>query len=132
MPADDDLRRGFAVLVRQLANDLLVEDSFTALGQRAPGFGLDLMGRVPGMKLTLLQQRMQLNLVDHRRDASFVDQALQVANLEVTDADALHQPLLLKRNHPLPGFNVMIDSRYRPVHQVEINMIEFQLVEAGL
>jgi hypothetical protein len=43
-------------------------------------------------KLTLLHQRVQLDLVNHRRDACFVNQTLQVMNLEITDADAFHQP----------------------------------------
>ena len=47
MPANDDLRRGFTVLIRQFTDDFLVKHPFAALGQRAPGFGLDLMRGVP-------------------------------------------------------------------------------------
>ena len=71
------------------------------------------------MKLALLHQRMQLNLVNHRRDARFINQALQMMNLEITDADAFYQPLFLQFNHPFPGINVMVDSRYRPVHEIK-------------
>lgn len=63
----------------------------------------------------LLQQRMQLYLVDHRRDAGFINQLLQMRHLEITHADALRQPLLLQLNQRLPGLDVMADSRHRPV-----------------
>ncbi len=115
MPADDDLRRRFAVLIGELVDDFLIEHSFTALRQRAPGFGLDLVGGVPGMQLTLLQQRMELNLVDHRCDAGFINQLLQMRDLEITHADAFRQPLLLQLDQRLPGFDVMADRRHRPV-----------------
>ena len=132
MPANDDLRRRFAVLIRQFTNDFLVKHPFAALGQRAPGFGLDLVCGVPRMKLALLHQRMQFNLVNHRRDARFINQALQVMNLEITDADAFNQPLFLQLNHSLPGINVMIDSRYRPVHEIKIDEIELEFLQALL
>src|SRR5690606_41851409 len=50
MPANDDLRRRFAVLIRQLADNFLVKHPFAALSKRAPGFGLDLVRGVPRMK----------------------------------------------------------------------------------
>ena len=53
-------------------------------------------------------------------------------NLEVTDADAFHQPLFLQVNHPFPGVNVMVDSRNRPVHQPEIDEIELEFLQALL
>ncbi len=115
MPADDNLRRRFAIFISQLMDNFLIEDALTALGQRAPGFGLDLVGGVPGVQLPLLQQRMQLYLVDHRRDAGFINQLLQMRHLEITHADALRQPLLLQLNQRLPGLDVMADSRHRPV-----------------
>ncbi len=132
MPANDDLRRGFAVFIRQVADDFLIEHAFTALRQRAPGLGLDLVGSVPGVKLALLHQRVQLDLVNHRCDARFVNQTLQVMHLEVTDADAFHQPLFLQVNHPFPGVNIVIDSRNRPVHQVQIDEIELEFLQALL
>ena len=49
MPADNDLRRGFTVFIRQLTNNFLIEYPFAALRKRAPGLGLDLMRRIPGL-----------------------------------------------------------------------------------
>ena len=132
MPANDDLRRGFAVFIRQVADNFLIEYPFTALSQRAPGFGLNLMRGVPGVKLALLQQRVQFDLVNHRRDARLVNQPLQVMNLEVTDADAFHQPLFLQFNHPFPGINVMVDGRNRPVHEIQVDEIELELLQTLL
>lgn len=71
MPADNDLRRGFTVFIRQLTNNFLIEYPFAALRKRAPGLGLDLMRRIPGVKLALLHQRVKFNLVYHRSDAGF-------------------------------------------------------------
>lgn len=76
MPADDDLRRRFAVLIGELVDDFLIEDAFAALGQRAPGFGLDLVGGVPRVQLTLLHKWMEFYLIDHRGDAGFINQLL--------------------------------------------------------
>ena len=84
------------------------------------------------MKLALLHQRVQLNLVNYRRDARFINQALQMMNLEITDADAFYQPLFLQFNHPFPGINVMVDSRYRPVHEIKIDEIELEFLQTLL
>ena len=132
MPADHNLRRRFTVLIRQIANDFLIENACAALRQRAPGLGLDLVRRIPGMQLTLLHQRMQFDLVDHRCNAGFIDQTLEVVYLEVTHADAFHQPLFLQFNHPFPGVNIMVDSRNGPVHQIEIEVIQLELIQAFL
>ena len=132
MPANDDLRRGFAVFIRQVADNFLIEHAFATLCQRAPGLGLDFMRGVPGVKLTLLQQRVQFDLVNDRRDARLVNQPLQVMNLEVADADTFHQPLFLQFNHSFPGINVMVDSRDRPVHQIKIDEVELELLQALL
>jgi hypothetical protein len=83
------------------------------------------MRRVPGVKLTLLHQRVKFNLVYHRRDAGFIDQLLQMMNLEITDADAFASPCCCssisfsrrRRNGR---------CRNRPVHEVEIDIVELQ------
>lgn len=84
------------------------------------------------MKLALLHQRVQLDLVNHRCDACLINQALQVMNLEVTDADAFHQPLFLQFNHPFPGINIMVDGGNRPVHQIQIDEIELKFLQTLL
>ncbi|MNY18525.1 hypothetical protein D3C86_1519090 [compost metagenome] len=129
MPANDDLRDSFAVLLGKIPNDFLIEHGFTALSQRAPGFGLNFVRGVPGVQLTLLHEWVQLNLVDHWRNAGFINQTLQMMDLEITDPDALHQPLLLQVDQPFPRLDVMIDGRNRPVHQIEINEIELEFFQ---
>ncbi|SVN05088.1 Uncharacterised protein [Klebsiella pneumoniae] len=56
------------------------------------------MRRIPGVKLTLLHQRVKFNLVYHRSDTGFIDDFLQMMNLEITHADAFCQTLLLQLN----------------------------------
>ena len=74
------------------------------------------VGWVIRVQLALLEQGMELYLINHRHDAGFIKQPLQVVDLEITDADAFGQPLFLELNHALPGFNKMVDRRNRPVH----------------
>ena len=73
---------------------------------------------------------MEFNLVNHRNDAGFINKLLQMVGLEVTDADTLNQPLLLQLNHPFPGLDIVIDCRNRPVHQIEIDIVELKLLQA--
>ncbi len=131
MPANDDLRWRLAIFFRQVFHNLLIKYAFTALCQRAPGFGLNLVHGIPRVQFTLLQHRVQLNLVDHRRNAGFVDQTLQVILLEVTDADAFGQPLFLQLNHAFPCIHIVIFLRTWPVHQIEINALQLELFQAG-
>lgn len=128
---DNDLRRYFAVLIGEPVDDFLIEHPSTAPGRRVPGFDLDLVGGVPSMRLTLLRQWMKLNLADHRYDASFINQPLQMRDLRITRADIFHQPLLLQLDQRLPGFDVMADRRHWSVDQIKIHIIEFQLAEAS-
>jgi hypothetical protein len=58
---------------------------------------------------------MKLYLVDHRRDAGFINQLLQMVNLEITDADAFASPCCCSSISAFPGVDVMVDSRNRPV-----------------
>ena len=83
------------------------------------------------MKLALLHQRVQLNLVNHRRDARFINQALQMMNPKLQTPMLLSAPLL-QFNHPFPGINVMVDSRYRPVHEIKIDEIELEFLQTLL
>lgn len=53
------------------------------------GFGLDLVGGVPRVQLTLLQKWMEFYLIDHRGDAGFINQLLQMRYRK------LHTPMLL-------------------------------------
>ena len=96
----------------------MIKDVFAALRQRAPGFGLDFMRCVPGMQLALLHKRMKFDLVNHRRYAGFIHQPLEMIDLKVAHADALNQTFFLQVDHVFPRFNVVVDRRNRPVHQV--------------
>ena len=79
MPADNDLRRGFTVFIRQLTNNFLIEYPFAALRKRAPGLGLDLMRRIPGVKLALLYE-----LLDKEQLADAAVLATAIKQLPVT------------------------------------------------
>jgi len=81
------------------------------------------------MQLALLQKRMQFDLVNHRRNARFINQPLQVVNLEITHPNAFSEALLLQFNHAFPCINIVVDSRDRPVHQIKIDMIELKLLK---
>ncbi|CNT66845.1 Uncharacterised protein [Salmonella enterica subsp. enterica serovar Bovismorbificans] len=75
---------------------------------------------------------MKLDLVDHRGNAGFIDQTLEVMDLKVTDPNTLYQPLFLQRDHAFPGVDIVIDSRYGPVHQIEIEIIKLQFFQTLL
>ncbi len=49
------------------------------------------MGRIPGLQFSLLQQWMQFYLIEYRCHAGFVDNALQMADIKITDTDTAGQ-----------------------------------------
>jgi hypothetical protein len=63
--------------------DHRVGEQLTAPGQRAPRLGDDPVLGMEGAQLLLLQQRVELDLVDRRRDAGLVDDPPQVLDAEV-------------------------------------------------
>nr|BAO20972.1 2,5-diketo-D-gluconate reductase A [Serratia marcescens] len=131
VPAHHNLRRGFLVFFGQRLDQRLVEYAFTALRQRAPGFGGDMVRGVPGAQLALLQQRVQLDLVDDRRHVGFIQQTLQVRRMEVAYADAFHQALFAQLDQLAPGGDVLILLRARPVDQIQIHIVQLELFQTG-
>src|SRR5687768_16692006 len=71
MPADDHLRRRLAVLLCDLRNGRIVERG--AAAERAIGLDLDPLRLMERAHLPLLILRMELDLVDGRRDAGLAD-----------------------------------------------------------
>lgn len=71
-----------------------------------------------GVQLALLHERVKFYLINHRRYAGFIHQPLEMGDLKVAHADALNQPFFLQVDHVFPRFNVVVDRRNWPVHQV--------------
>ncbi len=87
MPADNNLRRGFAVFICQIANDFLIENAFPpcANGLRIrSGFCVSRSRRVAGVVASADEVQSGLS----QASRSFINQALQVMDLEVAHADA--------------------------------------------
>ena len=75
----------------------------TGLGEWTVGLGDDAVLGVESPKLGLLQPRMQLDLVDRRRDLGLGQQSLQAGNLEVRDPDGPYPAVGVQLLERLPG-----------------------------
>ena len=67
---------------------------------------------------------MQLDLVDGGHVSVSCDQALEVLDVEVGDADRAGAPLALELLERLPGLDVAVLARHRPVDEVEVDVVE--------
>lgn len=83
-----------------------------------------------GVQLALLHKRMKFDLVNYWRYAGFIHQPLEMIDLKVAHAYALNQTFFLQVDHVFPRFNVVVDRRNRPVHQVQIEVIKLEFFHA--
>src|SRR5271166_4539546 len=120
MPANNHLRRGLAVLLGDAGDRRVVQQP--TLAQRAPCLGGDAELGVHVAQLTLGQQRMQLDLVDHRHDPGRVDQGVEVFRLEVRHPDRADPPEVAHRSERPEGVDELADRGHRPVNQVEVEV----------
>ena len=100
VPANDDLSHGLGVLAGQAQQHLVIE-AFT-LSEGAPRFGGNAVGRVVLLKLTLLKERMQFNLVHRWNDAGRAGEVLEMFDSEVRDTDGAGAARLLNLDQGLP------------------------------
>ena len=89
-----------AVARRNGADDRIVK--VLALPQRTPALGGDAQRFMPGDQFTLLELRVQLDLVEHRDDPCRLDDAVEVLGVEVRDADRAHLALFLQAHQGPP------------------------------
>ena len=73
---------------------------------------------------------MQLDLVDRGDDAGRGDDPLEVRHEVVRDADAAGEPGVPQLDELLPRVHVVVARRSRPVHEVEVDLVEPELLEA--
>ena len=78
------------------------------------------------------QVGVQLDLVDGGRHAGLVDDPAQVRGLEVRHADGAREAGLLRLDQRLPGLDVAVLGRHRPVDQVEVDVLHLEPAEARL
>ena len=78
----------------------------------------------------LLEAGVQLDLVEHRQHAGFIGQPLQMRLQKIGHADGLRLAGLLDLDESLPGVDIKIIVRARPVDQHEVDRIPAQPVEA--
>ena len=64
----------------------------SSLGQRAPRLDENVPRPTVLDRFVLGHTRVQFDLIDHRRDVGLFEQRVQVARLEVADADGAHAP----------------------------------------
>ena len=119
MPADHHLRRRLAVLGGDAGDDGIGEKG--GAPERAPGFRLDSEFVVVGAQGLLLEARVELDLVDRGREAGLADDPLQMLAVEVGDADRADPAFALQADQRLPGLDIKVDPRPRPVDEIEVD-----------
>ena len=68
--------------------------------------------------------RVELDLVDRRRHPGLRDQPVQVRRLEVGDTDRPGLPRRQQRREGLPGVDVQVAGRQRPVDQQQVDVVQ--------
>ena len=104
-----------------------------APGQGRPGLGGDALGSVELAQRVLGQVRVELDLVDRRHDGRPVEQALEVIDLEVGDADGVHVAALEQSLHGSPGVEVVnAVHRQRPMDEEKVDVANVERTERAL
>ena len=102
-----------------------------AHAQRAVGPGDNRIPVVDGAHVGLVQQRVQFDLIDDRRDETQIDQVGQLLGAEVADADRPGVTDLLGLHEPAPGVDVLAVQFHRPGEQAQIDVIHAEARDAG-
>ena len=87
VPAQHNLLNALAVSLGYLSEPWQLGKLILALAQRTPGFGDDPQLLLEPAELPLLECRVELNLVDGRDNASFLQDALEVFWFKVGDTN---------------------------------------------
>ena len=130
LPPQGGLHGVLAVGRTDLGEHRVVGD--LAPGDGAPRLGDDAVEVVEVAHLVLLEVRVQLDLVQHRDHAGGLDDATQVLGLEVRHADRGQAPARPELEEGLPGLEVAVVLRRRPVDQQQVEAIEAELLHARL
>ena len=109
MPAEDHLRRCFAVLPAKPGKDRLADERRISVSKRIPAHKPDavLVKRFP--QLLLCKVRMRLHLDKLRRNFPFGFKLPDILSLKIRDADGLCPAVLIRlfklsvARHPIPG-----------------------------
>ena len=72
---------------------------------------------------------MQFDLVDRGHDSGFTLEPVEVHWREIAHTDRPDEPLIAHRDHRAPGLHILVDSRQRPVDEIEIDAVETQIGE---
>ena len=89
-----------------------------------------LMLRAHGARLSALQERCELDLVDVRLHLRFAEQLFEVRHEVVADADRLGFAVGERRLERAPRVATL--ALHRPVHEVEVDVIEPEPREARI
>jgi len=145
-----DLGRGPSILLGQLLGVLVKEERRPLAGrlgacQGAVGADDQAMTLCVLPELVLLESGVALHLVHHRADAAVGQHALRLSGIEVGQTDAARQAQVHQFLHFAPGVQVVhirqLQSSmhvavvvellaHRHVHQVEVNVLQTQVVQA--
>src|SRR3954471_24316258 len=118
MPADDRLRRRLAMLAGDIGDRLVFEDR--ACTERRIGFLLDAVAAVEIPHVALLVEGVGFDLVDHRRDAGFPDDALEMWHEEIGDADRADETIPASLNEGFPGIDIVVPRRHGPMNEEHV------------
>ena len=99
-PSDQDLRRRLAVLRRDFLDDGMLEA--TSAGERAVRFELDPPALAIFEELPLVEERMELDLIDGRRNRGRFQQLLEVRDRVIAHADGTREALLPQLQERFP------------------------------
>src|SRR5699024_2859828 len=120
-----------AVGLGDLRDDRVLELT-TALAQRRPGLGDDVLAGVVPAQLVLEQVGVQLDLVQDGHDPGLGLDQLQVLDTEVRDPDGADPALLLQLDQSLPGLQGEPLRGGGPVDQVQVQLVEAEVGHGAL
>lgn len=113
-----------------LGDDRVGEHLTTA--ERRVALDLDAVLEMELPHVALLIEGMRLDLVDRRGDASLVDDAAEIFRQEVRHADRADQPFVARLDEGLPGLDIIVVLRDRPVDQEHVEIVEAKRLETVL
>ena len=129
VPAQDDLSRALAVLLRQLGENRLGHQFGIAVAKRIPGLERHVAVLEERLHLMLVPIRVHLDLQHRGGDRSHVEHLLRLGLAEVRQADRTHLARSHGILHRLPRFRVPAVGL---VQEQQIQIVGVQAAQCGV
>src|SRR5690242_21580638 len=128
-PAEDDLCHAALVSLGDAQQQRVCEDVIAPLGERSPGFRLDIVCLKKRLRIDLLMEGIDFDLIDRRYDLVVNHQVHEAVRMKVRNADGLDRASAIRLLHRAP---LAIYVAIGLMNQVQVEVFQLQPLERPL